>query len=205
MNKLWRRRLLFGRLHCPSVIISVAFFHLQPGINLASLATTLAQRSQKLIFAHCAVLFYTLYRRRSRDPHRLSGCSVGSGCPFLRNEHVRRPRPILLNTHFGTSSPYWHLAFDSNALQLTAIKGKTHLAVALDEMQAAKIRRLSGVTASLDLTILLSGQPIHLHLVGRRVNKLEWAGTASAYTDTEAVARDLVHGLSFCRTGGVRG
>ncbi len=46
--------------------------------------------------------------------------------------------PILLNTHFGTSSPYWHLAFDSNALQLTAIKGKTHLAVALDEMQAAK-------------------------------------------------------------------
>ncbi|CAI1887856.1 cyclic di-GMP phosphodiesterase [Serratia fonticola] len=105
--------------------------------------------------------------------------------------------PILLNTHFGTSSPYWHLAFDSNALQLTAIKGKTHLAVALDEMQAAKIRRLSGVTASLDLTILLSGQPIHLHLVGRRVNKLEWAGTASAYTDTEAVARDLVHGLSF--------
>lgn len=81
--------------------------------------------------------------------------------------------PILLNTHFGTSSPYWHLAFDSNALQLTAIKGKTHLAVALDEMQAAKIRRLSGVTASLDLTIQLSGQPIHLHLVGRRINKFE--------------------------------
>lgn len=105
--------------------------------------------------------------------------------------------PMLLNTHFGTSSPYWHLAFDSNALELTAVKGKTHIAVALSEMQAAKIRRLSGVTASLDLTIQLGGQPIHLHLVGRRVNKYEWAGTASAYTDTQAVARDLVHGLSF--------
>lgn len=105
--------------------------------------------------------------------------------------------PTLLNAHFGTSSPYWHLAFDSNALELTAIKGKTHLAVALSEMQAAKIRRLTGVTASLDLTIQLGGQPIHLHLVGRRINKFEWAGTASAYTDTQAVARDLVHGLSF--------
>lgn len=105
--------------------------------------------------------------------------------------------PMLLNTHFGTSSPYWHLAFDSNALELTAVKGKTHLAVALSEIQAAKIRRLTGVTASLDLTIQLGDQPIHLHLVGRRVNKLEWAGTASAYTDTQAVARDLVHGLSF--------
>ncbi|MFC0228719.1 cyclic di-GMP phosphodiesterase [Serratia aquatilis] len=105
--------------------------------------------------------------------------------------------PTLLNTHFGTCSPYWHLAFDSNALELTAVKGKTHVAVALSEMQAAKIRRLSGITASLDLTIQLGGQPIHLHLVGRRVNKFKWAGTASAYTDTEAVARDLVHGLSF--------
>ncbi|MFZ1872961.1 MAG: cyclic di-GMP phosphodiesterase [Chania sp.] len=105
--------------------------------------------------------------------------------------------PMLLSAHFGTSSPYWHLAFDSNALELTAIKGKTHIAVALSDMQAAKIRRLSGITASLDITIQLGGQPIHLHLVGRRVNKHEWAGTASAYTDTQAVARDLVHGLSF--------
>ncbi|WON76806.1 cyclic di-GMP phosphodiesterase [Serratia sp. UGAL515B_01] len=105
--------------------------------------------------------------------------------------------PTLLNTHFGTCSPYWHLAFDSNALELTAVKDKTHVAVALSDMQAAKIRRLSGITASLDITIQLGGQPIHLHLVGRRVNKFKWAGTASAYTDTQAVARDLVHGLSF--------
>lgn len=105
--------------------------------------------------------------------------------------------PMLLNAHFGTSSPYWHLTFDSNALALTAVKGKTHIAVALSDLDAAKIRRLSGVTASLDLTIQLAGEPIHLHLVGRRINKFEWAGTASAYTDTQAVARDLEHGLSF--------
>lgn len=104
---------------------------------------------------------------------------------------------MRLNANFGTSSPYWRLAFDSNALELTAVKGKTHIAVALSAMQAAKIRRLSGTIASLDITIPLDGQPIHLHLVGRRINKREWAGTASAYSDTQAVARDLVHGLSF--------
>lgn len=105
--------------------------------------------------------------------------------------------PMLLNAHFGTNSPYWRLAFDSNALALSAVKGKTHVAVALSAMQAAKIRRLSGITASLDITITLGGEPIHLHLVGRRVNNLEWAGTASAFSDTQSVARDLVHGLSF--------
>jgi cyclic di-GMP phosphodiesterase Gmr len=104
---------------------------------------------------------------------------------------------MLLNAHFGTNSPYWRLAFDSNALALSAVKGKTHMAVALSAMQAAKIRRLSGITASLDITITLGGEPIHLHLVGRRVNNLEWAGTASAFSDTQSVARDLVHGLSF--------
>ncbi|MGO4745666.1 cyclic di-GMP phosphodiesterase [Serratia quinivorans] len=105
--------------------------------------------------------------------------------------------PMLLNAHFGTNSPYWRLTFDSNALALSAVKGKTHMAVALSAMQAAKIRRLSGITASLDITITLSGEPIHLHLVGRRINNLEWAGTASAFSDTQSVARDLVHGLSF--------
>jgi cyclic di-GMP phosphodiesterase Gmr len=104
---------------------------------------------------------------------------------------------MLLNAHFGTNSPYWRLAFDSNALALSAVKGKTHMAVALSAMQAAKIRRLSGITASLDITITLGGEPIHLHLVGRRINNLEWAGTASAFSDTQSVARDLVHGLSF--------
>ncbi|ANS45319.1 cyclic di-GMP phosphodiesterase [Serratia inhibens] len=105
--------------------------------------------------------------------------------------------PMLLNAHFGTNSPYWRLAFDSNALELSAVKGKAHMAVALSAMQAAKIRRLSGITASLDISIMLVGEPIHLHLVGRRINKLEWAGTASAFSDTKSVARDLVHGLSF--------
>ncbi|QJW53165.1 Cyclic di-GMP phosphodiesterase PdeR [Serratia plymuthica] len=105
--------------------------------------------------------------------------------------------PMLLNAHFGTSSPYWRLAFDSNALELSAVKGKAHMAVALSAIQAAKIRRLSGITASLDISISLVGEPIHLHLVGRRINKLEWAGTASAFSDTKSVARDLVHGLSF--------
>ncbi|MDF7728679.1 PAS domain S-box protein, partial [Enterobacter hormaechei subsp. steigerwaltii] len=38
---------------------------------------------------------------------------------------------------------------------------------------------------------------LSVHLVGRKINKREWAGNASAWHDTPAVARDLSHGLSF--------
>ncbi len=38
---------------------------------------------------------------------------------------------------------------------------------------------------------------VSVHLVGRKINKREWAGNASAWHDTPAVARDFSHGLSF--------
>ena len=35
--------------------------------------------------------------------------------------------------------PHWRLAFDSNALERSAVMGKAHVAVALSAMDAAKI------------------------------------------------------------------
>jgi cyclic di-GMP phosphodiesterase Gmr len=102
----------------------------------------------------------------------------------------------LLEAHFGTASPFWRLGSDSNALELAAVRGLVNVSVALNSAQAAQIRSLSGITSHLTLEILLSGHPILLHLVGKKVNTTDWAGTASAYTDTESVARDLAHGLS---------
>ncbi|ATM88077.1 cyclic di-GMP phosphodiesterase [Yersinia enterocolitica] len=103
----------------------------------------------------------------------------------------------ILNTYFGTHSPFWRLAFDSQALELSAIKGTTIIAIPLNSVQTMKIRSLTGITASLDVEIKIYGHPLHLHLVGRKINDKEWGGTASAYADTESVARDLVVGLSF--------
>lgn len=103
----------------------------------------------------------------------------------------------ILYTHFGTHSPYWRLTFDSNALLLSATNHVTHLAVPLSDSDAARIRFLTSVTSSLELTLSLFGTAVHLHLVGRRITPQEWAGTASAYSDTRSVTRDLIHGLSF--------
>ncbi|AUQ41497.1 cyclic di-GMP phosphodiesterase [Yersinia ruckeri] len=103
----------------------------------------------------------------------------------------------ILNTYFGTHSPFWRLAFDSQALELSAVKGITNIAVPLESLQTAKVRALTAITSSLELHITIYGNPVHLHLVGRKINDKEWGGTASAYSDTEAVARDLVMGLSF--------
>ncbi|RBL80697.1 cyclic di-GMP phosphodiesterase [Streptomyces cavourensis] len=106
----------------------------------------------------------------------------------------------ILYLHFGTPSPYWRLAADSDAIELSAVKGATNIAMALQPEQAQAIRALTGITASLRIDISLYGEPVRLHLVGRKINPNEWAGTASAHTDTDSVARDLVEGLSFAET-----
>ncbi|WP_118183337.1 cyclic di-GMP phosphodiesterase [Paraburkholderia phosphatilytica] len=108
----------------------------------------------------------------------------------------------LLYAQFGTSSPCWRLSGDSNALELTEDTGPgpANVAVALTSQQAAQIRRLSGVTSHLTLDVHFLGEPLRLHLVGRKLSANLWAGTASSYEDTESVARDLVHGLSFAET-----
>lgn len=103
----------------------------------------------------------------------------------------------ILYEYFGTSSPYWRLAGDSNALSLEAQRGSTNLSIALSAAQAGEVRGMTGVTSHRVLDVSIVGEPLRLHLVGRKVNPTQWAGTASAYDDTVSVARDLVHGLSF--------
>ncbi|WP_438390198.1 cyclic di-GMP phosphodiesterase [Caballeronia sp. DA-9] len=102
-----------------------------------------------------------------------------------------------LFTWFGTTSPCWRLSIDSNALELATVRGPANVSVPLDASQAAQIRALTGVTSHLALDIKIFGYPYRLHLVGKKINIREWAGTASDYTDTSSVARDLVHGLAF--------
>lgn len=53
------------------------------------------------------------------------------------------------------------------------------------------------ITSSMMMTLPLEESDVSVHLVGRKINKREWAGSASAWHDTPSVARDLMHGLSF--------
>ncbi|WNJ81617.1 cyclic di-GMP phosphodiesterase [Cedecea neteri] len=104
----------------------------------------------------------------------------------------------LLYRYLGTTSPYWRLPADSNALQLAASEDSdTGQVVALDMAQADEIRQMTVITSSLTMTLSLFGIEVPVHMVGRKVSKREWAGTASAWHDTHSVARDLVQGLSF--------
>ena len=102
-----------------------------------------------------------------------------------------------LFTWFGTTSPCWRLSSDSNALELATVRGPANVSIPLDASQAGQIRALTGVTSHLALDLKIFGYPYRLHLVGKKINIREWAGTASDYTDTSSVARDLVHGLAF--------
>lgn len=104
----------------------------------------------------------------------------------------------LLFRYMGTHSPWWRLTADSNALHLAASESADIIqVVALDDEQAALIRQLTVITSSIAMTLPLYGVDVPVHLVGRKINKNEWAGTASARNDTPSVARDLAQGLSF--------
>lgn len=104
----------------------------------------------------------------------------------------------LLFRYMGTHSPWWRLTADSNALHLVASESADIIqVVALDDEQAALIRQLTVITSSIAMTLPLYGVDVPVHLVGRKINKNEWAGTASAWNDTPSVARDLAQGLSF--------
>lgn len=104
----------------------------------------------------------------------------------------------LLFRYMGTHSPWWRLTLDSNALHLSASESSdTTQVVALTSEQADLIREMTVITSSLSMTLSLYGTDVPVHLVGRKINKKAWAGTASAWHDTPSVARDLAQGLSF--------
>lgn len=104
----------------------------------------------------------------------------------------------LLFRYMGTHSPWWRLTADSNALHLAASESAdTTQVFALTDEQASHIRQMTVITSSITMTLSLYGTDVPVHLVGRKINKKEWAGTASAWHDTSAVARDLAQGLSF--------
>lgn len=101
--------------------------------------------------------------------------------------------------HFlGTHCPYWRLSDDADVLHLSLTEAAEHdEALALAPGQAARIREMTVITSSLLITLPLESSEVQVHLVGRKINKHEWAGSASAWHDTPSVARDLAKGLSF--------
>jgi len=104
----------------------------------------------------------------------------------------------LLFRYMGTHSPWWRLTVDSNALHLAASENAdTTQVIALDDDQADNIRQMTVITSSITMTLSLYSTDVPVHLIGRKINKKEWAGTASAWNDTPSVARDLAQGLSF--------
>ncbi len=114
--------------------------------------------------------------------------------PFIAPEDLDSPQ---LFTHFGTSSPYWKLAVDSDALELSGDDITATIALELTSAQAQQVRAMTGVISSVALSVSIFGTTICLLLVGRKYDKWLWSGTAAHYRDTAAVASALESGLSF--------
>ena len=100
--------------------------------------------------------------------------------------------------YVGSNSPFWRLSADNNTLHLaTGENAETSQTITLTDEQAEQVRAMTVITSSVTTTVPLLDREITLHLVGRKIGKTEWAGTASSCNDTSSIAQDLVQGLSF--------
>lgn len=103
-----------------------------------------------------------------------------------------------LYRHLGCNSSFWRLSADSDALHFAADEtSESCQLIPLSAEQAAAIRAMTVITSSLTMPVPLGDEEATIHFVGRKISRKEWAGTASAWQDTQSVARDLMQGLSF--------
>ncbi|EIZ7359416.1 PAS domain S-box protein, partial [Salmonella enterica] len=107
-------------------------------------------------------------------------------------------KQIQEQTALSPLHTYWRLADDRNVLHLSPT-GETDAekTVELSPEQAGRIREMTAITSSMLITLLIEKQAISAHLVGRKINKREWAGSLSTWPDTPAVVPTQAQELSF--------
>ncbi|SUG42530.1 RNase II stability modulator [Salmonella enterica subsp. arizonae] len=97
-------------------------------------------------------------------------------------------KDIQEQTVLNPFHPYWYLADDCNVLYLSPT-GETDAeqTVELSSEQVGRIREMTAITSSLLITLSREEQAVSMHLVGRKINKREWAGSLSTWPDMPAV------------------
>lgn len=88
---------------------------------------------------------------------------------------------VTLYSYVGTHNPYWRLSEDCNILHFSIDEASAvDQTIELSAEQADRIREMTVITSSLLMTLPIEDDDIPVHLVGRKINKREWAGSASA-------------------------
>ncbi|HEC9064405.1 TPA: PAS domain S-box protein, partial [Salmonella enterica subsp. enterica serovar Orientalis] len=107
-------------------------------------------------------------------------------------------KQIQEQTALSPLHSHWRLADDRNVLYLSPTgETDTEKTVELSPEQAGRIREITAITSSLLITLLIEKQVTAVHLVGRKINNREWAGSLATRPDTPAVAPTQAQELSF--------
>lgn len=87
-------------------------------------------------------------------------------------------KQIQEQTALSPLHSHWRLADNRNVLYLSPT-GETDAekTVELSPEQAGRIREITAITSSLLITLLIEKQVTAVHLVGRKINNREWAGS----------------------------
>lgn len=86
-----------------------------------------------------------------------------------------------LYNFLGSHNPYWRLTESSDVLRFSTTETtEPDRTLQLSAEQAARIREMTVITSSLMMSLTVDESDLSVHLVGRKINKREWAGNASA-------------------------
>ncbi|MGU0015642.1 hypothetical protein ACVXG9_05390 [Escherichia coli] len=69
----------------------------------------------------------------------------------------------------------------SDVFAFTTETAEPDRSLQLSAEQAARIREMTVITSSLMMSLTVDESNLSVHLVGRKINKREWAGNASAW------------------------
>lgn len=100
--------------------------------------------------------------------------------------------------YLGSNSPFWRLTTEDNVLRFSPNENENiNYCVTLNDEQAQQIRAMTVITSSLRMQLPIYDEQLTVYLVGHKISKRAWAGTATAWYDTQSVVRDLAQSLSF--------
>lgn len=104
---------------------------------------------------------------------------------------------VTLYDYMSIRNPYWHLSENCNILHFSIDEAaEVKQTIELSPEQADRIHKVTVITSNLLTALPIEDDGIPVHLIGRKINKHEWAGSTSAWGDTPSVAHNLTQGLS---------
>lgn len=108
---------------------------------------------------------------------------------------------ISLQSEFDSKIPFWTLSGDSNVLKIYTEKDEEKVgSIRLTDAIGSKIRSILGKVTTEEISFDISGEPLNVMLLGRKVDENKWEGYLCEKANAMLLATKLSESNSFIET-----